>query len=151
MHFLQPPVPVLDTNIFLGTLFSNTVSPFSYLNVKGQVSLPYKTAGKILFYLVDRKTEDSGPNISRHSLYLLNVLLTSLCKEFWFVNVILKYLNFATVSKDLLVIFMVWLYRVFCWEDINIFLFFSSFISAPTSSLWWIKLLFKYLCFCPIN
>jgi len=154
MHFLQPPVPCvpLDTNIFRGTLFSNTVSPCSYLNVKGQVSFPYKNSRQnFMFYLVNRTIENSGPNISRYSLYLFNVLLTSLCKEFWFVNVILKYLNFATFSKDLLPIFIVWLYPVFCWEDVNIFLFFSALISATTSWLLLLKLLFKYLCFCPIN
>ena len=37
MHFFQPLVPcfLLDPNIFLGTLFSNTVGLCSYLNVKG--------------------------------------------------------------------------------------------------------------------
>jgi hypothetical protein len=35
-------------NILLSTLFSNTLSPCSYFNVRDQVSHPYKTAGKII-------------------------------------------------------------------------------------------------------
>ena len=48
--FLQSPVTssLLGTNILLYTLFSNTLSPRSSLNVSDQVSHPYKTAGKIL-------------------------------------------------------------------------------------------------------
>jgi hypothetical protein len=50
-RFLHSPVTssLLDPNILLNTLFSNTLSLRSSLNVSDQVSHPYKTAGKIIF------------------------------------------------------------------------------------------------------
>jgi hypothetical protein len=39
--------PVLGQNILLSSLFSNTPSLFSFLNVRDYVSDPYKTTGKI--------------------------------------------------------------------------------------------------------
>jgi hypothetical protein len=38
----------LNSNILLSTLFSNTLSLYSSLNVKDQVSHPYRTTGKII-------------------------------------------------------------------------------------------------------
>jgi hypothetical protein len=50
MQFLQPPVTssLFGPNILLSTLFSNTLSLCSSLNVRDQVSHPYRTTGKIL-------------------------------------------------------------------------------------------------------
>ena len=64
--FLHSPVPSspLGPNILLNTLFSNTLSLRSSLNVSDQVSHPYKTTGKIIvqyiliFKFVDSKLED---------------------------------------------------------------------------------------------
>jgi hypothetical protein len=63
--FLHPPVTssLFGPNIFLSTLFSNTLSLFSSLNVRDQVSHPYRTTGKIIPYSLiltfyDRKKED---------------------------------------------------------------------------------------------
>jgi len=39
---------LLGHNIFLSTLFSNTLSPCTSLNMTNQVSHPYRTAGKII-------------------------------------------------------------------------------------------------------
>jgi hypothetical protein len=53
---------LLGPNIFLGALFSNTLSIRSSLNVSDQVSHPYKTTGKttflytLIFIFFDRKT-----------------------------------------------------------------------------------------------
>ena len=45
---------LLATNTLLNTLFSNTLSPRSSLNVSDQVSHPYKTTGKfIILYILD--------------------------------------------------------------------------------------------------
>jgi hypothetical protein len=47
--FLHSPVPsfLFGPNILLSTLFSNTLSKCSSLNVRYQVSRPYKTKGKL--------------------------------------------------------------------------------------------------------
>ena len=76
--FLHSPVTssLLTPNIPLNTLFSNTLSLRSSLNVSDQVSHPYKTTGKIIvlciliFKFLDSKLEEKGsaPNDSKHSL-----------------------------------------------------------------------------------
>jgi len=61
--FLHSPVTssLLGSNILLSTLFSNTFSLCSSLNVSNQISYPYKTTGKIvvlytlIFWIVNRK------------------------------------------------------------------------------------------------
>ena len=65
-NFLHSPVTpsLLGPNILLNTLFSNTLSLCSSLNVRDEVSHPYKTTGKIIvlyilnFKLFDSKLED---------------------------------------------------------------------------------------------
>jgi hypothetical protein len=52
---LQPPIIsfLFLQNILLSTLFSNTLSLYSSLNVRDQVSHPYKTTGKsIVLYIL---------------------------------------------------------------------------------------------------
>jgi hypothetical protein len=55
---------LLDPNILLSTLFSNTLSLCSSLRVSDQVSHPYKTTGKIIvlctlvFVFLDSNLED---------------------------------------------------------------------------------------------
>ena len=62
--FLQFPVTsfLLGPNILLNTLFSNTLSLRSSLNVNDQISHLYKTTGKIIFLyffkFLDSKLED---------------------------------------------------------------------------------------------
>jgi hypothetical protein len=53
--------PLFDLNIFLGTFFSNTFSLCSSLNLRKQVSNPYKRTGKNYipaYVIVDKKTTD---------------------------------------------------------------------------------------------
>jgi hypothetical protein len=67
MYF--PPLPchlaLLSPNILLCTLFSDTLSLRSSLNVNYQVSHPYKTTGKIMvlyiliFMFLNNKLEDT--------------------------------------------------------------------------------------------
>jgi len=74
---LHSPVSLslLGPNILLNTLFSNTLSLHSSLNVKDQVSHPYKTTGKIIvlyililnIWITTWKTENSAPNDSKQA------------------------------------------------------------------------------------
>jgi hypothetical protein len=54
--FLQPPVTssLFGPNILLNTLFSNALSLHSSLNIRHQVSHPYRTTGKILCILLTK-------------------------------------------------------------------------------------------------
>ena len=49
-HLLHSPVTssLLESYIFLSTLFLNTHSLYSFLNIRNQVSYPHKTNGKII-------------------------------------------------------------------------------------------------------
>jgi hypothetical protein len=46
--FLHPPFTPLRSNIFLSTVFSNTISLRSILNVRDQISHQYRPKGKII-------------------------------------------------------------------------------------------------------
>jgi len=79
--FLSPvTLSFLGPNILLNTLFSNTLSLLSSLNISDQVSHPHKTTGKIIvlciliFKFLDSKLEDKNSALkdSKHSL-------TSIC------------------------------------------------------------------------
>jgi len=83
--FLHSPFTLshLGQNILLSTLFSNTLSLRSSLNVSDQVSHSYKTTSNVIvqcilvFTFLDSKleTKDSAPSDSKHSL-------TSICSYF---------------------------------------------------------------------
>jgi hypothetical protein len=65
-NFLHPPVTpsLFGRNILLSTLFSNTLSLCSSLNVRDHVSHPYRSRGKIIvfyvltFTFIDSRQED---------------------------------------------------------------------------------------------
>jgi hypothetical protein len=65
-------------NIFLKTLFSDTVSLCRFLIVRDQVSHPYKTTGRIMFlyiliftFLDGMREVKTEPNGSKHSQNLV--------------------------------------------------------------------------------
>jgi hypothetical protein len=55
---------LLDSDILLSTLLSNTLSLCSSLNIRGKVSHPYRTTGKsivlyiLIFVFLDSRRED---------------------------------------------------------------------------------------------
>jgi hypothetical protein len=65
-NFLYPPVTssLFGPNILLNTLFSNTLSPCPFLNVRYQASHPYRTTVKIIilyiliFMFLDSRRKD---------------------------------------------------------------------------------------------
>ena len=78
--FLHSPVTssLLGPNILFRTLFSNTLSLRSSLNVNNKVSHPYNTIDKtidlcilIFIYIVNLKTKHSAPNDKNNSLALI--------------------------------------------------------------------------------
>jgi hypothetical protein len=114
-NFLQYPVTssLLGPNILLSTLFSNTLKLCSSLNVRDQVSHPYKTADKIIvlyiliFTFIHVRREDRRFwTVWKEAFPELNLLLIPLLMQLWFVSVVPKYFNFATFSKDLLATFI---------------------------------------------
>jgi len=75
--FSTPPLTSysLGPNIILSTLFSNTLSLPSSLNVSDHVSHPYTIEKIIVLYILilifliaNWKTKDSAPNNGKHSL-----------------------------------------------------------------------------------
>jgi hypothetical protein len=127
--FLQPPIisSFFGPNIFVSTLFSNTLSLHSFLNIRDQVYCSYKTTGKIIlmyiliFSFLYSKQKDKRFQI-KHSQALskFKLLIISSWVIFWFVIVVSKYFHCATISNDLLATFMLQFCPAFCWRDSNI-------------------------------
>jgi hypothetical protein len=93
-------------NILFSTLL-NTLSLCSSLNVRVQVSHPYRTTGEIrvlyilLFtFLNSRREHESSWTEQYQAFSDFNLHLISSWIQFWFVTVVPKYLNYATFSKD---------------------------------------------------
>jgi hypothetical protein len=108
-NFLNSPVTssLLGQNILLRSLFSNTLSLCSSLNVRDQVSRPYKTTGRIMvlysyiltFKLLDsRKAKDWTEYQQAFSEFDLFFIFSWM--QSWPVSILLKYLNFATSSNS---------------------------------------------------
>ena len=86
-------------------MFSNTLSFLSSRNVNDQASHPYKTTGKVIvlyifiFKVLDSNLEDKRFCAEWQQAFPdLNLLLISSAIEFWFVEVVPKYLNSSTLS-----------------------------------------------------
>ena len=97
----------------LSTLFSNTLSLRSSLNVSDHVSHPYTTTDKIIFLCIlifiylHSKLEDKRFCTERWQDFLeVNLHLISPWIEIPFVRVVPKYLNCSGLSKELLSIFV---------------------------------------------
>jgi hypothetical protein len=92
MKFLTMQLPhsavtssLLGPNILLRTLFSNTLSLRSSLNVRDQVSHPYKTTGRIMvlciltFTFLDSRLEEKGSE-PKHLLIYFSNMHVSACR-----------------------------------------------------------------------
>jgi hypothetical protein len=55
-------------NILLSTLFSNTLSLWSPLNVRDQISHPYRTTGKIIVLYILTAPHETKKNRNEHEL-----------------------------------------------------------------------------------
>jgi hypothetical protein len=125
-NFPQPPVTSspFGPNILVSTLFSNTISLCSYLNVRDQVLHPYRTTGKIIVLVLIltfrwQMRRQSFWTEWQQALPEFTLLLISSWIKFWFVTVVPKYLNYATLSNHLLTIFMSWFCSAVWWQDSN--------------------------------
>ena len=107
---------LLGPNILLCSLFSNTLSLRSSLNISYQVSHTYRTTGEIvILYILIFKFFDSNLEDKRFCIEWkqafpdFNLPLISYWREFLYVKIFPKYLNSSTLSKE----FYQFLYREF--------------------------------------
>jgi hypothetical protein len=65
---LQPPLTysLFGPTILLSTLFSNTLSLYSSLNVRDHVSHPYRTTGKIIVYVLTVNLSKTIPSLFKY-------------------------------------------------------------------------------------
>jgi len=106
--FLHSPVTLshLDPHNLLSTLFLNTLSPCSSLNVSDQVSHPYKTKGKItflyilIFIFLDTKLESRRFCTEwKQTFPVINPFLNSSLMGFRFARDVPKYMNSSTIQR----------------------------------------------------
>jgi hypothetical protein len=89
----------------------------------------------LILKFLERRWEDKSLNRMVACILEFNLLLIFLLMQFWSVTVVLKYLNFATFSKDLLAFSILLFCPVFWWWDTTIYLVASVFTPRPTSLL----------------
>jgi len=133
---------LLHPNILLNTLFSNIRNLRSSLNVNDQVSLPYKTIGKIIYLYVsmsiflDSKLENKRFCTEKKQAFLdCKLILISSRIEVWFVKAVQIYFNSSTLSKEPLSVFILWLRPAFWSWGMSMFLVLSAFTSIAVSLL----------------
>jgi hypothetical protein len=134
------PLSLLAPNILLSTMFWYTLSLRTSINVSYHVSHPYKTTGNILvlciliFIFLDRKDKRSCTEWEQ-AFPGFSLLLIFSWIEFRSIKVVSTYLKCSPLSKELLLIFMLWLRPAFWYRDVTTYLVLSAFTSSSTSFL----------------
>jgi hypothetical protein len=134
-HYLS----LLGPNILLSTLFSNTLSLWSSLNVRDQALHPHTTGRIMVLYILtfkflNSRWEGRRLNWMVASVHQFSLFLILSCMQFWSFSVVPRYLNVATCSKDL--------FPSLCYAFVPssdyvalTYLVFSGLTSRPTSVL----------------
>ena len=141
--FLQSPVTssILSPNTLLSTLFSNTLSLCSSLNVSDRPNFtPIQNNWQnyssvyLNFYIFGLQT---GRQKILHrmieSILWLQSALYFFLNRIWFVKVVPKYFNCSILSEELLSIFILWLCPAFWSWDMTMSLVLSTFTASPSS------------------
>jgi len=136
--YAVPSSSLLGSNIFLSTLLSNTLTLRSSLNVRDHVSHAYKAIRKIIvlyaLYVSKANQKKMFCTEQYQAFRDFNLLLIYSLMQLWFVWIVRKYLNFATLWNGSLPIFVLWLCPAFCSRD-TWYLVFAAFTSRSFFSL----------------
>jgi hypothetical protein len=139
----------LGQNIFLTTLLSNFRSLCSSLNTigyttfhtdKNRQNYSHVLYLSIFMFLHNEYEDKSLWRTWSQEFPELNLLVRPSYIQFWYVGIVLKYLNFVQFSYSLSFTFMRWLCFVFCSWDKNIYLdylstYYSTNLPATNFSL----------------
>jgi len=101
--FLYSPVTssLLGPNILLSTLFSNTLSLCSFLNVSDQVKHPYKTRGKIIvLYIQSLNFRIANWKSKLHTVTVISYAIWNVLDETVSLNTCYRYMHQKSICLN---------------------------------------------------